>query len=115
MSTVTARRDYTDKLLKQLPIGPPARTGDFAAICTDIDRDIWELFPVVMATSTEVISVRSEIGGLLSVDSISERERVVVSGAVEFADLDAVKALCWLPFDGIGALRMHLAKLRVPR
>lgn len=115
MSTLGARREFTDRLLARLSAEPHDRpvAGDFAAVCTDLHADTWELFPVALAmTDGTILQLRGENGALLAFDSIAEREQALVSPAADFPDQVAVRALCWLPFNGLGQLRVRLAKLK---
>lgn len=86
--------------------------GDFAAVCTDLAADTWELFPVALAmTDGTVLQLRDERGALLAFSSVAERETAVVTPAAKVPDIEAAHALCWLPFDGLAALRVRLAKI----
>ena len=114
MSPIGARRDFTDRLLARLAAQPKDKpmVGDFAAVCTDLAADTWELFPIALAmTDGTVLQLRDERGALLSFQSVAERETAVVTPAARFPDLKTVEAICWLPFDGLAALRVRLAKI----
>jgi hypothetical protein len=115
VSVIVAWREFTDRLLDRLKAEPQDRplAGDFAAVCTDLARDTWELFPIALVTTDgQVVSLRDQGGRMLAFDSVSERDDAVVMSASRFSDLEAVGQLCWIPNDGLGALRMRLARLR---
>jgi hypothetical protein len=117
MNAVAHSRAFTDRLVERLKAAAPSARpapGDFAAICTNLAADTWTLFPILAALSDgTVLTVESSIGGRLSVAAIDERNQVVVTPAAEFIDTAAVRALCWMPFEGLGGLRVRLSKLRV--
>jgi hypothetical protein len=115
VSTLGARREFTDRLLAKLGAEPHERpaAGDFAAVCTDLHADTWELFPVALTmTDGTILQLRGPGGCLLAFSSIAERDQAIVTPARLFPYPLAVEALCWLPFNGLGALRVHLAKLK---
>ena len=115
MTTIGARREFTDRLVAKLKAEPQDRpaAGDFAAVCTDLQADRWELFPIALVqTNGTILQLRGEMGSLLAFSSIAERDEAIVCPAHDFPDLSAVAQLCWTPFDGLSALRVRLAKLR---
>jgi hypothetical protein len=114
MSPVHSRREFSDGLLKRLAAQPKARpvSGDFAMVCTDLVADTWELFPIALVmTDGTVLQLYDERGGLLSFERVSEREQGLTASAATFPDIEAVRALCWLPFDGLATLRRRLARI----
>lgn len=115
MTTLGARREFTDRLLARLTAEPQQRPmrGDYAAVCTDLAADTWELFPIALVmTDGTILQLRGERGELLAFDSVAERDQAVVSNAMFFPDPADVERLCWLPFNGLAQLRVRLAKLR---
>jgi uncharacterized protein (UPF0335 family) len=105
MSPLHSRRAFTDRLLAKLTAEPRDRpvAGDFAAVCTDLAADTWELFPIALAmTDGSVLQLRDERGGLLAFDSVSERSQPVVTPANA-------------PARPRGRARLVLAPVRRPR